>query len=349
MITEYLSDEDLRGLIRVSHNMADIACSIYLRKKKFIVSPSSPWFTVYADAFDALAVWRRSSTFSGLRIKNFNFDPSDSSQVASQMRRTQCFLRSLPPHPPPLFGHISLYNINSTTLQNCLDLLRTVSMTGCHRVTLGNVTFEDARTGSWLKAKAAVQLISVQELQLQDCQLSPSQWLNLLSDLHAPSLCGLRILGKTSMVAVYHFLRRHPDISHLELKCLSVDIPLFSRRLSLSKLCYLQGLPSNILHLLQSLPSAPSICELVIECNSLKHLPRESLIGIVMHSLTMCKGALALGINLVSKETSKAELTRVDIPAFAAYGLRSATLPCTISTFTINFEDVCDESILVRA
>ena len=66
-----------------------------------------------------------------------------------------------------------------------------------------------------------------------------------------------------------------------------------------------------------------------------------------MHSLTMCKGTLALEINFLSKEASKAELTRVDIPALATYGFRRATLPCNVSTLSIQFEAVCDEFIQV--
>ena len=348
IIAEHLLDEDLRNLSCVSRHMADIGCPIYLRRRQFIVSPSSHWITVCADGFKALSVWRRSPTFSGLPRINFIFDAFDPSLRILEMHRLEIFFTSLPLRSPSLFGHISLYNVESPTLQNCLTLLRTVSMLGCHGITIGNVAFQDARTGSWKGVEGnAVQLTGVRELQLQGCQLSPSQWLNLLSNIYAPSLLGLTILGNTSMVAIYHFIRRHPNICQLDLKCTSVDTPISSRWLNLPGLERLHGSPSHILHLLQSLPSVPSICELVIDCNSLASLPCGSLIGVIMHSLTMCKGTLALEINFLSKEASKAELTRVDIPALATYGFHRATLPCNVSTLSIQFEAVCDEFIQV--
>ena len=58
----------------------------------------------------------------------------------------------------------------------------------------------------------------------------------------------------------------------------------------------------------------------------------------------MSKGSLALEIRLLSKEASIAELTRANICAPTAKVL---TLPCTVSTIYIEFQDACNKYVLV--
>lgn len=222
-------------------------------------------------------------------------------------------------------------------------------MTGCRALTVTEVAVKDSRTG-WKKKKidGSVVLDGLEEINFEYCQLSPSQWINLLSRLNIPSLRILKILGETSMSAVYDFLLHHPDIRCLHFRKPSAnDHPPASRRLNLPKLRSLQGSSSQILHLLQSLPSPPSIGKLVVEADQPVKLRRGTFVDQVMHCLALCKGPLALEITLPKERCTAGlmlDVTRIS----AAHGLCSTALPCIVSTFCIEFEGIGDEWILVR-
>lgn len=344
MIAGSLCDGDLYSLTRVSRYMATIGCPKYLRRKGITLSPRRFSLTVRGEGFKVLRMWHRSPDFSALPMLFCEFDFTDVSLAMSQMRWLQKFLKSFPSGSQPIFDDVCLNNFETVKLQHCLDLLRTVYEAGCHAVTMTGLAFQDACTVEKKKADSRILLEGIRELGLEYCLLSPSQWTNFLSKLHIPSLRELTIAGETSMVAVYHFLRQHPDIHDLRLRCTAKDVPPSSCRLRLPLLRSLHGSSSHILHLLQSLTSPPSLDKLVIESNSHTSLQHNAL-DEVTRCLAMSEGSLALEIRLLSKEVSVAELTRANICAPTAKVL---TLPCTVSTLYIEFEDACDESILVH-
>jgi hypothetical protein len=270
--------------------------------------------------------------------------------VVLEMQWLRKFIKSFPLGPRPIFDHIYLNNFKTGKLEHCLELLQMVNETGYHAITATGLAFEDACTDVWItqmerEVDSRILLEGLQELSLENCQLSPYQWMNFLSKLHIPSLCELTIAGETSMEAVYHFLGRHPLIRVLHLQCTAEDVPPSSCRLRLPLLRSLHGSSSQILHLLQSLTSPPYLDKLDIECNSPASLRHDAFLDDVMLCLAMSKGSLALEIRLLLKEASIAKLTRANICAPTAKVL---TLPCTVSTLYIEFQDVCDESVLVR-
>jgi len=335
MIVELLNDEDLYNITRVSHYMAAIGCPNYLRRKGLILSGSRFSLSVRAEGFKALRVWRRSPDFSAVPMLFCNFNFEDINQIALEMSWLQNFFISLPLQSSPIFRHICLNNPETKKLQHCLDLIRAVYETGCHSITVTGLTFQDARTMGRKKTERRIHLTDLQELTLEYCQLSPSQWKNFLSRLCIPSLQELTIVGETSMVAVYSFLRQHPDIRVIRLDCTAKDVPPSSCRLKLPSLRSLHGSSSRIQHLLQSLTSPPVLDKLDIESDSLDE---------VGCCLAMSRGSLALEIRHISKEASTAYLMRANM---CAPTVKVPTLPCTVSTVYIQFEDACDESVLV--
>ena len=320
--------------------MAAIGCPKYLRRKGITLSARRFSLIVCGEGFEVLHMWRRSPDFFTVPILFCEFDFVDVSLAVLQMQRLRKFIESLPLGSQQIFNHVCLSNFETTKLQYCLDLLRTVGETGCHAITTTGLAFQDAFTEGG-EAHHRIFLEGIQELCLENCQLSHPQWMNFLSKLHIVSLRELTITGKTSMVAVYHFLSQHPDICVLRLQGTAKDLPPPSPRLRLPSLRSLHGSSSQILHLLQSLTSPPYLDELVIACNS----PALSLLDEVTHCLAMSRGSLALEIRLSLKEASVTELTHANIYAPTAKVL---ALPCTVSTVYIEFEDACDKSILVR-
>lgn len=295
--------------------------------------------SVRGGGFEALGLWRLSPAFTSHQILfcYFNTDPH---WLAHEIRWLHKFFTSLPLQPTTLFGTICLFNVETPTLQNSLDLLSiAANTTRCHTLDITGMSFQGARWGT--KPKNCIVLKYLEKLHLQDCCLSSSQWMNFLSKLRIPSLREFTVVGETSMAAVYYFLRQHPDVRLVHFRrCTTNDVLLSSGRLRLPLLWSLKGSLSQVVDLLQSLPSQPTLGKLVVECNLPVTSRTGTLFDPVLHCLMLCKGYLALEICL-SKEASKAELTRTDacIPI---------TLPCTISTLCIEYEDVCDESILVR-
>jgi hypothetical protein len=346
MIVDFLCDEDIYNLTRVARYMAAIGCPIYLRRKGINLSASGFSLSVWAEGFKALSIWRRSPDFSARPMLFCNFDFIDSDRVAVEMRWLQKFFISLPLPSPPLFRHVCLHNVETAKLQSCLDLLQTVSYkTCCRAITITGVAFQDARMG-WKKKNDGILLKGVQELTFEHCHLSPSQWMNLLSKLRIPALCEFTVVGETSMVALYHFLRRHPHVRVLDLRCTTKDIPLSSRQLILPDLWSLRGSSSHILHLLQSLPTPPSIGKLAVESDSPVSPRDDALFDDIMRCLMMCNGSLTLEIRL-SKEASEVELTRTKSWVSGTNRSCSIKLPCTVSTLCIEYEGVCDELLLV--
>jgi hypothetical protein len=289
-------------------------------------------------------MWRRSPDFFKVPILFCEFDFVDVSLAVLQMQRLRKFVKLFPLGSKRIFDRICLCNFETTKLQHCLDLLQTVDKTGCHAIATTGLAFQDACTEGGEEVHHRIFLEGIQELSLENCQLSPSQWINFLSKLRVGSLRELAIAGKTSMVALYHFLSEHPDIHVLRLQCTAKDVPPSSCRLRLPSLRSLHGSSSQILHLLQSLTSPPYLDKLVIHCNSPTSSQRDHLLDEVTRCLTMSRGSLALEITLSLKEANITELTHANMCVPTAKVL---ALPCTVSTVCIEFEDACDESILV--
>ena len=277
MIAGSLCDGDLYNLTRVSRYMAAIGCPKYLHRKGIDLSSRRFSLTVRGEGFKALRMWRQSPDFSAVPILFCEFDFLDVNQVVLEMQWLRKFVKSFPLGSRPIFDHVCLNNFETGKLEHCLELLRTVNETGCHAITATGLTFEDAHTDAWItqmerEVDGKILLEGLQELSLENCQLSPYQWMNFLSKLHIPSLCELTIAGETSMEAVYHFLCQHPLIRVLHLQCTVEDVPPSSCRLRLPLLRSLCGSSSQILHLLQSLTLLPYLDKLAIECDSLTPL-----------------------------------------------------------------------------
>jgi hypothetical protein len=343
MIAESLCDGDLYNLTRVSRYMAAIGCPKYLRSKGITLSPSRFSLTVCNEGFKVLPIWHRSPDFTPLPLLFCEFDLADVSRVVLQMQELRTSVKLFSSGSRPIFDHILLNNFQTAKLQDSLELLQTVHETGCHAITMTGLGFEDAGTVGMKEADNGILLGGLQELTFEYCPLSPSQWMNFLSKLHIPSLHQLTIAGETSMVAVYRFLSQHPNIRVLRLQCTANDVPSSLGRLKLPLLRSLDGSSSQILHVLQSLPSMPSLDELVIQSDS-PTSSHHSLLDEVTRCLTMSKGSLALEIRLLTKEASMTEMTRANVCALTAEAL---TLPCTVRSLYIEFEDVCDEFVLV--
>ena len=346
MIGKLLCDADLRNLTRVSRRLRAIGCPQYLRRKGVTESASRQSLRVHSDGFKALGMWRQSPGFSAQQILfcNFNFDPTLACLEIPWLLK---FFISLPSQPSIFFRCICFYNIQTQTLQNLLDLLKiTVHRTRCRNLDISGMSFQDGRWRMKGRQTKCLVLEDLEELEFQDCNLAGQQWMSLLSKLRIPSLRELTIVGETSMVAVYHFLCRHPDVRIIHFRrCTAKDVmPSSSGDLRLPHLWSLKGLPLQLLDLLRSLPSQPAIGKLVVESILPTTSPQDTLFNQVLRCLTLCKGHLALEISL-TKEASIAELMRVDV--CIPIDLRGTTLPCTISTLCIEYEDVCDESILV--
>jgi hypothetical protein len=348
MIANLLCDEDLCNLTRVSRYMAASTSAKYLCRKGLTLSPRGYSLVVRDEGFSALNVWRRTSGTSKVPALHCYFG-SDTCQMALQMLWLQRFFMSLSQRPSTVFDHIYLAEVKTPKLQQCLDLLGNAAMTGCRAITMTEVTIQDSRTG-WKKKKDAIILkgLRLEELNFEYCQLTSSQWTNLLWKLVIPSLRMLKIMGETSMGAVYDFLLHNPGIRYIHFqKCSTTDIPSSSRRLELPKLQSLQGSSSQILNLLKCLSSPPSLRKLVVETNRHATSKPYNFVDQVMHCLSLCKGSLALEISL-SKYRSVAGLMLDITRVCTARGLFDAALPCIISTLCIEFEGINDEWVFVR-
>jgi hypothetical protein len=344
LIAEYLCDKDLRTLTRVSCHLRAIGCPRYLRRKGLSRTAGRQSLTVRAGGFKALGMWRWSPGFVAQRMLFCIFD-LDPNRVPLEIYWLRKFFISLPLQPTMFFRCVHLYNVRVPTLQNSLDLLKIAAhSTRCRSLDIIRMSFEDARWCKKGKPRNCLVLKHLEELEFHDCDLSASQWMNLLSHLCIPSLREFTIVGEASMAAVYEFLRQHPDVRAIHLRqCTTKDVPFSSDRLRLPLLWSLRGTPSQMLDLLQSLPSQPTLGKLVVESTLPATSRQGPLLDQILHCLMLCKGHLALEIDL-SKEASMAELTPdVCVPI----GLRGTTLPCTICTFCIKYEDVSDKSILV--
>lgn len=346
MIAQLLCDTDLRNFTRVSGHLRAIGCPQYLCRKGLTSTASGQSLSVCTGGFEALGMWRWSPGFAAQRMLFCHFDP-DPSRVALEIHWLNKFFISLSLQSTMFFHCVCLFNMETPTLRHSLDLLKIAAdNTRCRALEITGISFLDARWWKKGKPQNCVVLEYLEKLQFQDCRLSGSQWMNLLSKLRIPSLREFTVVGETSMAAVYYFLRQHPGVQIIDFRrCTSKDVLLSSGRLRLPLLWSLKGSPLQILDLLRSLPSQPTLGKLAVESNLPVTSRQDTLLNQILHCLTLCKGYIALEICL-SKAASMAELMRADV--CAPVGLRGTTLPCTISTLCIQYEDVCDESILVR-
>jgi hypothetical protein len=344
MIAETLCCGDLYNLTHVCRNMAAIGCPQYLRRNRVTLSASRFYLTVCGEGFKVLPVWHCSPEFSALPMLFCIFDFTDVICVVSQMRELRKYIKSFLSWSRPIFDHIFLNDFETVKLQNGLELLQTTCETGCRTITMSWLGSGDSRTVGTKELAYRILLESLQELTLEYFSLSPLQWMNFLSKLHIPSLHQLTIAGGMSIEAVYHFLRWHPGICVLHMQGTGNDVPPPLGRLRLPLLRSLRGSLSQILHLLKSFSSTPALENLAIGSDSPTSL-QNGLLDEVISCLMMSEGSLSLEIKLLSNESSVAKMTRANICAPAAQVL---ALPCTVRSLYIEYEDVCDESVLVR-
>jgi hypothetical protein len=345
MIGDFLFDIDLCTLTRVSRRLRAIGCPQYLRRKGLTSTASGQSLSVRAEGFKALGMWRWSLGFAAQDMLFCDFDFFDANQVPLEMYWLCKFFISLPLQPTIIFRYIRLDKVQTPTLQSSLDLLKiTIHNTRCRSLNITGMSFQDGRWWKKGEPKSYLVLEGLEELEFHDCKLSTQQWMSLLSKLRIPSLREFKIVGQTSMEAVYCFLCRHPDLRVIHFRrCLTKGFTSTSGRLKMPLLWSVKGSPSQVLGLLKSLPSWPTMGKLVIELIPATSRPG-SLFDQVLRCLMLCRGHIALEVSL-SKETSMAVLSLTDV--CVPIDLRGATLPCTIITLCIEYEQVCDKSVLV--
>jgi hypothetical protein len=210
--------------------------------------------------------------------------------------------------------------MKSVDLDNILILPGSVPGTRCHTLTLTMLAFEGSRSGLMRRGMGGeITLWQLRNLILSHCQLSPSQWLNLLFKLTI-------VVGSVSLRAAHAFLLAHSGICALIFeKCLWTDRPTSLHRLNLPQLSVLRGSSSQILLILGCLRSTRSLRELSIEANS---PPQANFFDDVIQCLALCEGPLILELDLPQVTDSLPQaITGVRASAGAARNLLSGKLP----------------------
>jgi hypothetical protein len=348
MVAGHLHDKDLYILTCISHQLAFIACPLYLVRKSLTFSSFNNFASLNGEAYKALDVLCQSPQFPSLKSLCCSFSCIPD-HAATQRRYLHQWFDSLPSQTTDFFKDVSFNFIAVESPWDLLHLIQSAaSATGCSTLSLFSAFYLEGASGDRTSKRVTYTTVTpalknLQRLQLSDFSLTLLQWGIFLTNLGISSLCSLEIWNDSSQVAMFDFLDWHRSISKLRLfKSHWTNTSLISHQLKLPYPHTLHGYLYQTLRILKSLASPPSIEDLYIEADLTMNLRQGEIFDQVVHCLSMCGSLYAVQICLLTDMTSL-PLTTVCVHARAARKLRSTTLP-QVSSLFISF--VCMHDII---